>query len=129
MPLSVCRSCRSSSCFLYRQDQGVQPPPPGLQLRQVALQRRQTVKARRVQDFPDGLQLQPQLLVKENGLETVHLLGAIEAVARFRGPPGLEQALLVVPAQGPGRHPGQLRQGFYGVFHSGIPPDKPQYKG
>ena len=123
----------SSFCLvdglLYRQDQGVQPLPPGLQLRQVALQRRHAVEARRVQDCPDGFQLQPQLLVKQDGLEPVYLLGTIEAVARFRGPPGLEKPLLVVPAQRPGRDSGQLRQSLYGVFHGCIPPDKVEYKG
>jgi hypothetical protein len=111
----------SSLCLVnglpHRQDETVQPDPPGLQLLQVALQRRLPVKGRVVQNPADGGQLQPKLPVKENVLEPVHLSGAVEAVARLRGPQGLQQALTVIPAQGPGRDARQLRQGFHSVFH------------
>ena len=83
----------------------------------MALQRLLAVKGRVLQDGSDGLQLQPQLPVKEDGLEPVHLLGTVDAVACFGGPQGLQQPLTVVPAQGAGCDAGQLRQRLDGVFH------------
>ena len=83
----------SSSCLVnglsHRQDETIQMVPPGLQLRQVALQRRLAVEGRVVQNAADGGELQPQLPVKEDVLEPVHLPGTVEAVARLRGPQGL----------------------------------------
>ena len=102
---------------LDSQDQLIQPGPAGLQLCQVALQRRLAVKGRVVQNGPDGGQVQAQLPVEQDVLQPVQLLGAVEAVSGLRGPQGLQQPRLVIPAQGPGRDAGQVRQRLDGVFH------------
>ena len=83
----------------------------------MALQRRQTVEVRGLQQGSDGFQIQAQFPVEENELEPVRLLGAVEPVACLRNLPGLEKAFLVVPAQSPGRDSGQVCQSFDGILH------------
>ena len=63
-----------------------------------------------VQTFLDLGQLHPEGPVIEDVLQPVHLRAAVVAVAALRHQAGLQQADLVVPAQGAGGHPGQARQ-------------------
>ena len=88
-----------------------------LQRGQVASQSGQTVKGGIVQTFLDPGQLHPEGPVIENVLQPVHLRPAVIAVAALRHPAGLQQANLVVPAQGAGGHPGQARQFLNGILH------------
>ena len=113
----LCSSFEIVKGSLDSQDQVIQPGPAGLQLCQVALQRRLAVKGRVIQNGLDGRQIQPQLPVEQNVLQPVQLLRTVEAVPGLRGPQGLQQPDLVVPAQSSGGDAGQLRQRLDGVFH------------
>ena len=102
---------------LDSQDQIVQSGPTGLQLCQVALQRRLAVKGRVVQNGPDRGQVQSQLPVEQDVLQAIQLRWAVEAVSGLRGPQRFQQSNPIIPAQSPGRDAGQIGQRLDGVFH------------
>ena len=78
---------------LDSQDQIVQSGPTGLQLCQVALQRRLAVKGRVVQNGPDRGQVQSQLPVEQDVLQAIQLRWAVEAVSGLRGPQGFSSPI------------------------------------
>ena len=102
---------------LDSQDQIVQSGPTGLQLCQVALQRRLAVKGRVVQNGPDRGQVQSQFPVEQDVLQAIQLRWAVEAVSGLRGPQRFQQSNPIIPAQSPGRDAGQIGQRLDGVFH------------
>ena len=78
----------------------------------------QPVEGGRVQTFPDAGQLHPEGPVKQDVLQPVHLGRTVISIAAPGHPTGLQQADLVVPAQGAGGHPRQARQFMDGIFHA-----------
>ena len=83
----------------------------------MSLQGAPPVKAAVGEHPADLLQGHLQGPVKENLLEEVHLGLAVDAVAVGSHPGGLEQANLVVVAQGAGADAGESGQLFNSVFH------------
>ena len=83
----------------------------------MAAQRGKPIEGGVIQAFSDLRQLHPEGAIIKNVLQAIHLSIAVVAVAAFSHPAGLQQADLVIPAQGAGGHPGQLRQLLNGIFH------------